>query len=124
MNKLLKTLTTPFRAVSKMLESRRQTKKTRTKVTPAQRDASKRELASHYRDVSARKRVAKLGPRKHFGMGKKARGERRAIRDAERGYKLRSAYGSKRRGRKSRRGRKTRGRKTRRRGKRRTKSKK
>ena len=118
MNKLLKTLTTPFRAVSKMLESRRHTKKTRTKVTPAQRDASKRELASHYRDVSARKRVAKLGPRKHYGMGKKARAERRAIRDAERGYKLRSAYGSKRRGRK------TRGRKTRRRGKRRTKSKK
>ena len=122
MNKLLKTLTTPFRAVSKMLESRRHTRKTRTKVTPAQRDASRRELDSHYRAVAARKRVAKLGPRKHYGMGKKARAERRAIRDATRGYKLRSAYGSKRRGRKSRRGRK--GRKTRRRGKRRTKSKK
>ena len=33
MNKLLKTLATPFRAVSKMLESRRRTRKTRTKVS-------------------------------------------------------------------------------------------
>jgi len=122
MNKLLKTLATPFRAVGKMLESRRRTRKTHTRVTPAQRDASRRELDSHYRNVAASRRVAALPKRKHYGMGKKARAERKAIRDATRGYKLRSAYGSKRRGRKSRRGRK--GRKTRRRGKRRTKSKK
>jgi hypothetical protein len=101
--------------ISKAVTRKRNRSKSRTRVAPAQLD-------SHYRDVSARKRVAKLGPRKHYGMGKKARAERRAIRDATRGYKLRSAYGSKRRGRKSRRGRK--GRKTRRRGKRRTKSKK
>ena len=122
MNKLLKTIVTPFntvgRMISKAVTRKRNRSKSRTRVAPAQLD-------SHYRNVSASSRVRKLGPRKHYGMGKKARAERKAIRDATRGYKLRSAYGSKRkgrRGRKSRRGRK--GRKTRRRGKRRTKSKK
>ena len=112
MNKLLKVIATPFRAVGNMLKERRRTRKMRTnKVTPWQRDANRRELNRHFRNVAAQKRVAALPKRKHYGMGKEARLERENIRKARRGY------GSKKR--KSRRGRKTR-----RRGKRRTKSKK
>jgi hypothetical protein len=112
MNKLLKVIATPFRAVGNMLKERRRTRKMRTsRVTPWQRDANRRELNRHFRNVAARKRVAALPKRKRWGMGKEARLERENIRKANRGY------GSKKR--KSRRGRKTR-----RRGKRRTKSKK
>ena len=115
MNKLLKVIATPFRAVGNLLKERRRTRKMRTnKVTPWQRDANRRELNRHFRNVAARKRVAALPKRKRWGMGKEARLERENIRKARRGY------GSKKR--KSRRGRK--GRKTRRRGKRHTKSKK
>tara|TARA_Y100001935_G_C17179864_1_gene444569 strand:- start:124 stop:459 length:336 start_codon:yes stop_codon:yes gene_type:complete len=111
MNKLLKALATPFRAVDNMLKKRRRTRKMRTsRVTPAQRDANRRDLDRHFRTVAASRRVAALPKRKHYGMGPKARAERRAIRKANRGY------GSKKR--KRRKGRKTR------RGKRRTKSKK
>ena len=111
MDKLLKTIATPFRTVKKMISNavtkKRSRSRSRVKVAPGDR---MRNLNQHFSRVAAQKRVAKLGPRKHYGMGPKARAERRAIRDAERGY------GSKRRTR--------RGRKTRRRGKRRTKSKK
>ena len=114
MDKLLKKIATPFRTVKKMISNavtkKRSRSRSRVKVAPGDR---MRNLNQHFSRVAAQKRVAKLGPRKHYGMGPKARAERRAIRDAERGY------GSKRR---TRRGRK--GRKTRRRGKRRTKSKK
>ena len=111
MNKLLKTLATPFKAVGNMLKERRRTRKMRTsRVTPAQRDANRRDLDRHFRKVAASRRVAALPKRKHYGMGPKARRERAAIRKANRGY------GSKRRTR--------RGRKTKRHGKRRTKSKK
>jgi len=117
MDKLLKTIATPFRTVKKMISNavtkKRSRSRSRVKVAPGDR---MRNLNQHFSRVAAQKRVAKLGPRTSWGMGPKARAERRAIRNAERGY------GSKRRGRKSRRGRK--GRKTRRRGKRRTKSKK
>ena len=111
MDKLLKTIATPFRTVKKMISNavtkKRSRSRSRVKVAPGDR---MRNLNQHFSRVAAQKRVAKLGPRKHYGMGPKARAERRAIRKAERGY------GSKRRTR--------RGRKTRRRGKRRTKSKK
>ncbi len=118
----METIATPFKKVGRMISKavtiKRNRSKSRTKVAPARPGAS----LEHRNNMKALSRVRKLGPRKHYGTGRKARTERRAIRDATRGYKLRSAYGSKRRGRKSRRGRK--GRKTRRRGKRRTKSKK
>lgn len=111
MDKLLKTIATPFRTVKKMISNavtkKRSRSRNRVKVAPGDR---MRNLNAHFSRVAAQKRVAKLGPRKHYGMGPRARAERRAIRNAERGY------GSKRRTRK--------GRKTRRRGKRRTKSKK
>ena len=111
MDKLLKTIATPFRTVKKMISNavtkKRSRSRSRVKVAPGDR---MRNLNKHFSRVAAQKRVAKLGPRKHYGMGPRARAERRAIRNAERGY------GSKRRTRK--------GRKTRRRGKRRTKSKK
>lgn len=111
MDKLLKKIATPFRTVKKMISNavtkKRSRSRSRVKVAPGDR---MRNLNQHFSRVAAQKRVAKLGPRKHYGMGPKARAERRAIREANRGY------GSKRRTR--------RGRKTRRRGKRRTKSKK
>lgn len=111
MDKLLKTIATPFRTVKKMISNavtkKRSRTRSRVKVAPGDRMHN---LNQHFSRVAAQKRVAKLGPRKHYGMGPKARAERRAIRNAERGY------GSKRRTR--------RGRKTRRHGKRRTKSKK
>ena len=113
MNKLLKVIATPFRAVGNMLKERRRTRKMRTsRVTPAQRDANRRDLDRHFRKVAASRRVAALPKRKHYGMGPKARAERAAIRKANRGY------GSKKRKSRGRKGRKTR------RGKRRTKSKK
>ena len=111
MDKLLKTIATPFRTVKKMISNavtkKRSRSRSRVKVAPGDR---MRNLNQHFSRVAAQKRVAKLGPRKHYGLGPKAREERRARLKAKRGY------GSKRRTR--------RGRKTRRRGKRRTKSKK
>ena len=111
MDKLLKTIATPFRTVKKMISNavtkKRSRSRSRVKVAPGDR---MRNLNQHFSRVAAQKRVAKLGPRKYYGIGPKAREERRARLKAERGY------GSKRRTRK--------GRKTRRRGKRRTKSKK
>lgn len=113
MDKLLKTIATPFRTVKKIISNavtkKRRRSRSRVKVAPGDR---MRNLNAHFSRVAAQKRVAKLGPRKHYGMGPRARAERRAIRNAERGY------GSKRRTRRGRKGRKTR------RGKRRTKSKK
>ena len=108
MNKLLKTLATPFRAVGNMLKERRRTRKTRTRVAPGLRNL---EIEKHRRIVAGLKRVERLGPTKYRGRTKKGKDEKRRRRKAFRGY------GSKKR--KSRRGRKTR-----RRGKRRTKSKK
>ena len=108
MNKLLKTLATPFRAVGNMLNERRRTRKTRTRVAPGLRNL---EIDKHRRTVAGLKRVERLGPVKHRGRTKRGKAEKKARRKAFRGY------GSKKRTSR-------RGRKTRRRGKRRTKSKK